>query len=190
MNLSASSVARPPIRSSAWAWALALPLLATLSGCGPEDPNSFAPECVPVGILGEAADLTTYSGPSHDLSTLAVQASIAGVNGSCSNAQQGHALHTSVSVVISVVRGPAATRRDITVPYFVAVVQGSTIISKHDLSIEANFPPNVDRLALRSDPLVLDLPISRRMSSGSYRLEVGLQLTPEQLAYNREHMAH
>ncbi len=161
--------------------------LALLSGCGPDDPNAFAPDCAPVGILSDGADLTVYAGPSHDISTLVTQASVVGVNGSCSNAEKGHALHTSVSVVISVMRGPAASQRDVTIPYFIAVLRGGTIVSKHDLGIEAHFPPNVDRLALRSDPLVLELPISRRMSSDSYRLEVGLQLTPEQLAYNREH---
>ena len=161
--------------------------LALLSGCGPEDPNSFAPECAPVGILSEGADLTTYAGPSRDISTMVTQASVVGVNGSCSNAQKGHALHTNVSVVITVLRGPAASQRDITIPYFIAVVQGSSIVSKHDLTIAAHFPANVDRLALKSDPLILELPISRRMSSDSYRLEVGLQLTPEQLAYNRQH---
>ena len=169
----------------------ALPLLAgvgLLFGCGAEDPNGFAPQCVPVGILAEGADLTSYAGPSHDLSTLVTQASLVGVNGSCSNAQQGHALHTEASVVISVLRGPAASAHDVTVPYFVALLHGSDIVSKTERSIDAHFPPNVDRLALRSDPLVLELPISRRMSSDSYRLEFGLQLTPEQLAYNREHL--
>ena len=182
-----------PSASSACSWTrilAALGGLATLSACGPEDPNAFAPECVPVGILAEAADLTTYAGPSRDLSTLVTQAGIAGVNGTCSDARQGHALHTEASVVISVLRGPAATARDVRIPYFIALLHGGTIVSKHDLSIEANFPPNVDRLALKSDPLIVDLPISRRMDSNSYRLEVGLQLTPEQLAYNREHMPH
>ena len=182
MNQSASALSR---------LSRALPLLGAMTllfGCGPDNPNAFAPECVPVGILAEGADLTSYAGPSHDLSTLVTQASLIGVNGSCSNAEQGHALHTEASVVISVLRGPAARARDVTVPYFVALLHGSSIVSKTDRSIEAHFPPNVDRLALRSDPLVLELPISRRMSSESYRLEFGLQLTPEQLAYNREHL--
>ncbi len=162
--------------------------LAALAGCGPDDPNAFAPECVPVGILAEAADATSYDGPSHDLATLVTQASVAGINGSCSDADHGHALHTSASVVITVMRGPAAMSRHVSIPYFVALLHGSEIVQKHALSIEADFPPNVDRLALKSEPLVLDLPISRRMSSDAYRLEVGLQLTPQQLAYNREHM--
>ena len=161
---------------------------ALLASCGPEDPNAFAPECVPVGILAQAADMTTYAGPSHDLATLVTQASIVAVNGTCSNADRGHGLHTEANVTITVLRGPAATAHDVTVPYFVAVLHGGQIVAKHELRIEAHFPPNVDRLALKSDPLLLDLPISRRMSSDAYRLEVGLQLTPDQLAYNREHM--
>jgi hypothetical protein len=164
--------------------------LLALSACGPDNPDSFAPECVPVGILAEAADMSSYAGPSRDVATLVTQASVSGVNGTCRDADKGHALHTEASVVITVLRGPAATERDITIPYFVAVLHGADIVAKHNRTIEAHFPPNVDRLALKSDPLVLDLPISRRMSSDSYRLEVGLQLTPEQLAFNRAHMPH
>ena len=162
--------------------------LAMLSGCGPQDPDAFAPECVPVGILAPAADLTTYAGPSHDISTMVTQASIVAVGGTCSDAQHGHALHTEAQITITVLRGPAATAREVQIPYFVAVLHGSEIVDKHALSLDARFPPNVDRLALKSEPLVLELPISRRMSSDSYRLEVGLQLTPDQLAYNRQHM--
>ena len=167
--------------------AFAVAVLATVSACGPDDPNAFAPDCVPVGILGQAADLSSFAGPSRDLDTLVTQASIAGVSGACSNAEKGRALATRVSVTIGVMRGPAATARHVTIPYFVAVLHGNDIVSKHMLSIEADFPSNVDRLALRSAPLELTLPISRRMSSASYRLEVGLQLTPAQLAYNRAH---
>ena len=166
----------------------ALSGLASLSGCGPQDPNSFAPQCVPVGILAQAADLSTYAGPSQDLDTLVTHASVEGVQGSCSDAEQGHALHTEASVIIGIMRGPAATGQHVTVPYFIALLHGSTIIAKHNRTIQADFPPNVDRLALKSEPLVLDLPISRRMNSDAYRLEVGLQLTPAQLAYNRQHM--
>ena len=91
-------------------------------------------------------------------------------------------------MTIGVQRGPAASYRTVTLPYFVAVLHGDQIVSKHDLTLDATFPPNADRLALKSDPLELELPISRRMSSASYRLEVGFQLSPEQLAYNRAHM--
>ena len=162
--------------------------LVALSSCGPDNPNAFAPECVPVGILADAADLSTYSGPSRDLATMVTHASIAAIGGTCSNAENGHALQTSINVTIGVQRGPAASYRTVSLPYFVALLHGDRIVEKHDLSIEATFPPNADRLALKSDPLELELPITRRMSSDSYRLEVGFQLSPEQLAYNRAHM--
>ena len=185
MNLPIPCVGVPRLRVLA-----ALAALSALGACTTEDPNTFAPECVPVGILAPAADLTTYAGPSRDLATLVTQASVVAVGGTCSDADQGHALHTAANVTITVLRGPAAGTRDITIPYFIAVLHNNRIVDKHALRIEAHFPPNVDRLALKSDPLVLDLPISRRMNSADWRLEVGLQLTPDQLAYNREHMPH
>ncbi|MCQ8241589.1 hypothetical protein [Rhizosaccharibacter radicis] len=168
---------------------LPLGLLAALpAGCGPSDENAFAPTCAPVGILADAADYSDYGGHDADLTTLVSQGSITGVAGKCANNNPGTQLHTVVHVDMAVTRGPAAPGRDITIPYFIAVTRDGRILNKQSLTAVAHFPPNGTRVALSTEPTVLDLPVSRTRDGTSYRLEVGFQLTPAQLSYNQSHL--
>jgi len=166
-------------------------LAASLAGCASDNPNAFAPACAPVGILGVAADYSDYgnSGAATvaDLSRLVSQGSIIGVSGHCSDAAGGTQLHTAVQVSMAISRGPVAPSGTIPVPYFIAVLQNGNIVSKQNLTANANFPSNADNVSVKTDPVTFDLPVSRHRPSSSYRIEVGFQLTPEQIAYNRAH---
>ena len=163
--------------------------LTPLAGCGEQnDSDQFAPACAPVGILGEAADYSDY-GPADvpDLGRLVAQGSIRGVSGHCSSAANGTKLHTVVRVQLAITRGPAAAGSRLAVPYFVAVLRDGAVLSKQSLVATAEFPDNGDKVALQTDPLVLDLPVSRAHPGTSYRIEVGFQLGEAELAYNRAH---
>jgi hypothetical protein len=83
-------------------------------------------------------------------------------------------------------RGPAATTREMQVPYFIGVFEGDEILDKKVIPIPLVFPPNVDRLALDTQDVELDLPISSVKSGAVYTVRVGFQLTPDQLALNRK----
>ncbi len=172
--------------------ACAAPVLATalLSGCGPQNPDAFAPACASVGLLAEAADYTDY-GPDRvsrpDLSRLLSHGSIIGVSGHCSNAAGGTALHTVVQVQMAIDRGPAATGSSLDIPYFLAVTLDGTVVSKLGLAAHAQFPDNGDKVLVKTDPVALDLPVTRHRPGSAYRIEVGFQLSPQQLDYNRAH---
>ncbi len=176
-----------PAVAAALAQALAL---APLAGCGEDlDADSFAPACAPVGLLAEAADYSDYGpGPVQDLSRLVAQGSIRGVTGHCSSAAHGTQLHTVVRVQLAINRGPVAPGSSLAVPYFIAVLRDGAVLSKQSLVAIAEFPDNGDRVALQTDPVAFDLPVSRTHPGTSYRIEVGFQLTPAQLAYNRAHL--
>lgn len=165
--------------------------LMLLGGCEAEDPNGFAPVCAPVGILAEAADFTDY-GPGAtmvpDLSRLVSQGSIVGVSGQCTNIAGGTQLHTVIRVQLAVTRGPVGSSSSLSVPYFYAVTRDGAVVDKQSLVALAQFPDNGDRVLVRTDPVTLDLPVTRAHPSTSYRIEVGFQLTPQQLAYNRAHL--
>jgi hypothetical protein len=170
---------------------LPLGLLALLpAGCGPSDENGFAPACAPVGILGDAADYTDYGSAQEDLTTLVSQGSIVAVNGKCASNKLANNLHTVIRLDMAVTRGPAAQSRDIAVPYFIAVTDRGSIVNKQTLVAQAHFPANGTRVLVTTDPMVLDLPMSRRHPSTDYRIEVGFQLTPQQLEHNRTHRRH
>lgn len=185
------------IRASRWFLGRA-PALATcalplflLAGCGAEDPDSFAPVCAPVGILAEAADYSDYGsgGPVvPDLSRLVSHGSITAVSGHCSNAQEKTVLHTEVQLQLAVTRGPVAQGSAISVPYFIAVTRDGAVISKQSLQAVAQFPDNGDKVLVKTDPVSLDIPVTRAKPGTSYRIEVGFQLTSQQLDYNRAHL--
>lgn len=167
--------------------ACATPLLA---GCGPQDPDSFAPACAPVGILAEAADYSDYgqSGRGPDLSRLVSQGSITGVSGHCSSSDHGTTLHTVIQLQLAITRGPIAAGSKLSVPYFIAVTQNGAVISKQTLTALAQFPDNGDKVLVNTDTVAMDLPVTRARPGTSYRIEVGFQLTAQQLDYNRAHL--
>jgi hypothetical protein len=171
---------------------LPLAAFAMLASCAPDNPDAFAPACAPVGILGEAADYSDYGGAEAraDLSRLIAHGSITGVSGHCSAAANNTALHTEIRLDLAITRGPAAPGRTLSVPYFIAVTRDGRVITKQSLVATAQFPDNGDRVLVRTDPVTLDLPVSRAKPGASYRIEVGFQLTSAQLGYNRAHLTH
>ncbi len=199
MNLSKPIRASWPVLPRALS-ACAAPLLPSfllsgllgglLSGCGPQNPDAFAPACASVGLLAEAADYTDYGADGFarpDLSRLVSHGSIVGVSGHCSNAAGGTALHTVVQVQMAIDRGPAAAGSSLDIPYFIAVTLDGAVVSKLPLAARAQFPDNGDKVLVKTDPVALDLPVTRRRPGSAYRIEVGFQLSEQQLDYNRAH---
>lgn len=169
---------------------LLAPLLTIgLAGCENGDPNAFAPACAPVGILGDAADYSDYGAAETrpDLSKLVAHGSILGVSGHCSSAANGTMLHTQIRLDMGITRGPATAASTLPIPYFIAVTRDGAVISKQSLVAQAQFPGNADRVLVRTDPIGLDLPVTRAHPGTSYRIEVGFQLDAAQLDYNRSH---
>lgn len=162
--------------------ALVLPLF----GCGPE-PNTFAPQCPVARLVPSLADMTRYAGPgpAHDLTDLILQARVTAVNGKCQPGDDKSILLASVQVSISVQRGPAMQGREADVPVFLAVTEGENVRDKQVFPVHVVFPPNVDRLALTSADIDLNLPVSEKKTGAAYGVIAGFQLTPDELAANR-----
>jgi hypothetical protein len=93
-----------------------------------------------------------------------------------------------VQLQLAVTRGPVAQGSAISVPYFIAVTRDGAVISKQSLQAVAQFPDNGDKVLVKTDPVSLDLPVTRARPGTSYRIEVGFQLTSQQLDYNRAHL--
>jgi hypothetical protein len=164
--------------------ALPVLMLAPLFGCGPGK-NEFAPACPVAVLVPTLADLTRFNGAGRDLTDLIVQARIVQVNGSCSPGSTG-TLAASVSISITIQRGPSMSGRDADVPVFVAVTRGEDVLDKQMLPVHISFPPNVDRVSVTSNPINLSLPVGDGVSGPSYRVIAGFQLTPEEVDANRQ----
>jgi hypothetical protein len=163
----------------------AVPLLGlvALSACGPRV-AIFAPTCPTTGILRDAADLTRFRGTGTDLTDMVIDGRITGLAGKCMLDDRTH-LHTVISVGMDLTRGPANTTRTDDVTYFVAVAQGDTILDKRTFVLPIGFARNVEQIRLTGDPVNIVLPVDAKTSGASYRILVGFQLTPQELAFNR-----
>lgn len=163
-------------------WAV-LSLLAGLAACAP-DVDQFAPPCPQAGILPGAGDLTRWRGAGRDITDQVLQARITGVKGECQRADP-KTLRATVSVRMTLGRGPSASGRTAEVTYFVAVAQGARILDKQDYPLRVQFPPNTERVDVSGDDVTLRLPISPQKSGSAYTVWAGFQLTPEQLQGNQ-----
>lgn len=165
---------------------LALPLLA--SGCQTQsDSIAFAPACPVVEIPGEAADYYQYTGSEHDLSHLVVRSALREVVGSCADGAH-RTVVTNMQVGLHVVRGPASKVNFVNIPYFVAVVYNGEIKSKKEFIAHIEFDGGELQKITSTRNIPITLPISRRIHSDQYHIEIGFQLTQAQLDFNRAHL--
>jgi hypothetical protein len=164
----------------------AIPLLP-LFGCGPGR-NEFAPLCPTPRLIPALADITRYRspGPTHDITDLILQARVAAVNGTCEAGDDKSKLPVKVKITLSIQRGPAMQGRDADVPVFLAVTEGDAVRDKKVFPLHLVFPPNVDRLTIASQEIDMDLPVSPGKSGAAYSIIAGFQLTPDELAVNRQ----
>lgn len=182
------SMPRPSRRGALPTAALpALLLLAPLAGCGGDDKQpQFAPACPQAGIVRDAADLSRYGSGGRDLTDLVLDGRVTGVRGSCAPGDTKDTVKTTLQVVIELTRGPAARGRAAEAGYFVAVVDGERILDKRTFNLRAEFPANTDRIRLSGDEVELTLPVSATKTAAAYRVLVGFQLQPAELALNRQ----
>ncbi len=161
-----------------------LAVLSSVSACDQADLPAFAPICPQTGILRDGADLSQYRGAGADLTDLVLDGRITGLSGKCSLDDRTH-LRTVISVSMELTRGPAAKGPQAAVTYFVSVAKGDAILDKKDYTVAVTFPRNSDKLRLTGDRVDLVLPVDEHLTGAAYRILVGYQLTPEQLALNR-----
>ncbi len=162
-------------------------LLVTASGlaaCGGSDRPQFAPACPVTGILGDAADLTEFRSAGTDLTDMVVDGRITGLSGKCSYVDGEH-LATVLSVDLELTRGPAMQGRTTDVTYFVSVSKGDAILDKRDYTLHVTFDRNNGKLRLRGDEIDLSIPTPGKVTGADYRILVGFQLSPAELAFNR-----
>jgi len=167
---------------------VAVPLV--LAGCGPAR-NQFAPACPRPAFLAEAADLDRYRagvapGAGHDLTDLVLHGRIVAVTGSCKPGDKKDQLAVALTASVELTRGPAMQGAEADAPVFVLVAEGDTILDKRIYPLRVAFPSNVDRMTLNSNEIDLILPVRPEKSGAAYTILVGFQLTPDELAVNRQ----
>lgn len=179
-----------PVAALALAGCQTLGLTSGGTGEAPRN-TSLRADCPNVGSPTDTADLVRFRTPdSRDLTDLVVAARITALDGSCRFVNRQTAVEVTLTMGLEIARGPAATGRSLSLPYFVAVAaDGERILDKAVYAIAAEFPANTQRLRVRGEEIRLTLPVSETQRAAGYSVFVGFQLTEQELALNRSRIA-
>ena len=157
--------------------------LAALAGCESQQANP-AP-CPQALILTEASRLIEFDGPEA-LENIAYSGEIASARASCRYFED-EPIVASLDIDFAFGAGPKAeaTRREF--QYFVAVTRKDVaVIEKQVFPVKVRFKRGEDRADVREEIAEIVIPrATERVSGSNFEIIVGLELTEDQLAWNR-----
>ncbi len=124
-------------------------------------------------------------GPGRDPTDVVLEVEIAGIGTGCDFSSRNTVVTVSTNIGITATRGPASQGEAVgSVNYFIAVLdRQQTILQKRVFDASIKLPVGTRRGGV-ADQTVQTIPLDGRRS-GEYEILVGLQLTEEQLRYNR-----
>jgi hypothetical protein len=172
-------------------FALILALLApALGGCSLFQ-HVDKPTCPRLSIPADADRLTRFRpGPGRDLTDVRFQVRIASYDGSCIYDKDTRKMTVSVRVGFTALLGPAATGRNATIEYFVAVPgYFPSPQAKQVLRFPITFPPGVNQADFKDDNIDVIVPVRDLSNLDKQEIFIGLQLVAADLDYNRTHPA-
>lgn len=158
--------------------------LSSLAACGdsPPAPVAFCPQ---PAVLQQANTRTVFLPGRQDVAAEVTTAHITGVAGACTLAQAKHLLRVTFRAGFAASNGPANKSTKLTLPYFVAISQGDTLISKTLYQITLNFDGNVTATSAASKPITIEL--SNVPQAAATEVLIGFQMTPDEVAYAAAH---
>ncbi|MBF0560456.1 MAG: hypothetical protein HQL37_00295 [Alphaproteobacteria bacterium] len=187
--------------------------LALLGGACSSSEKAETLVCPVVNIDRTTSALTRFrDGPGHDLTDVVLSAEIEKYEGDCGYNKGG--VDVSLMVSFRLNRGPAAINYSMPqdLEYFVAVAKQRPvtavqppatpqrpvaeaepakdfdILNKEIFKIPVKFPTGIEGITYRDDAVAVSIPLKNKKDfADSYRVYVGLQLSPDQLKYNRAH---
>lgn len=156
----------------------------TVAGCSS---SKEAALCPGAAALVEASTLTVFpagttSDPSHALYQVAVNS----VTSDCDIDKHEQTADASLEIHFTATRTLTGEAAQYRVPYFVAVRQGPDIISKKVFWATFSFPPGGTAVAFTEDVDSTVVKIATDKQSYDYQILTGLQLTRDELEYNRK----
>jgi len=148
-------------------------------------PKPEMPPPCPRAVVGEnAGRLTRFSGAGKDPANVVFEAEIADLAGSCVYNEDSIDVDLQIQLIAS--RGPAATDDSAKFNYFVAVARtDKTILSRDAFDAVIELAGNQTRNQT-VEQLEQTIPIAKGGSGADLVIVVGLEMTPEELEFNRK----
>ncbi|MBL8704444.1 MAG: hypothetical protein JNM30_06365 [Rhodospirillales bacterium] len=163
----------------------ALALLAGFAGVGPAlaDPE----DCPDFGLVPELTRLTQFkNGPGRTLDDVRYDIVVRNF-GQAICGMKDRKVRVSVRLEFAVERGRAEQGSRIEFAYFVAIRHRVTgdIVTKEVFPVAFNLPQGRDNVVIEEELEQVTIPIKKDEEGRYYAILVGLQLTEEQLEFNR-----
>lgn len=163
--------------------ALILAVGGALSGCSWFKGDYDDGKCPVVAIPDDLSHVSHFKGAGTDFANVTVTALLTDAKGGCTFDKAGITVDLDVSLIARL--GPAAVERTADFAYFVAILDGSgTIVAKQVFPAPITFADNQNRRG-SIESISQRIPLRDYKQAGKYRVEVGFQLTQEELMYNR-----
>jgi len=161
---------------------LLLAIAAPLAACS----HKGVDNCPGVSSVVETSVATVFGpGPSRDPSNILYTIEISGLKSSCDFDKSAENSQTNLEITFRGTRAPNGAAAHYRVPYFVAVSQSDRIVSKRVFSADLGFEPGETSTTFTDTIGAVNVRAGREKHTFDYEILAGLQLTKEQLQYNR-----
>ncbi len=163
-----------------------LGMMAACSTLDEPEPPSARP-CPQARVLGNADQVTYFrDGPGRDVLDIEYEAQIIELAGECVYRRDG-TLAATFSPAFRITLGAADNDRRAEFSYFVAIVRraDSAVLNKEVFPVAVEAPPNQSQIRFRDGEVSLSLPLKEGETGAGFQVLLGLQLSEEQLEYNR-----
>jgi hypothetical protein len=165
--------------------AIALSGLAAvlLAGCQADKTGS----CPTMTALVSASEESVFVPKSTpDPSNLLYTVEITSVKGDCDVDKKATSADVSLSMHFRATRAPSGASAEYSVPYFVAVTEGTDrVLAKKEFNVQFAFAPGQATADFDDSIASTQVTAKGEKKTYDYQVLVGLQLTKEQLEYNR-----
>jgi hypothetical protein len=164
--------------------AIAAALALGLASCGSDRPKGFI--CPASGALIDTASLTALPAGSTDPSAMLYRVDIKRVISDCDYDPETNTITARIQVDFTATRPPGGESAQLTIPYFIGVAEGSEIDDKKMYQVQFAFAPGQASQVFSDRVENFIFKPSPDKHSTDYEFLAGLQLTQEQLDYNRK----
>jgi hypothetical protein len=145
-------------------------------------------DCPTITGVTDASVATIFRpGTTADPANVLYTVEITGVSGTCEMDKKETTSDANVEISFRATRAPSGGEAHYTVPYFVAVTDGSVrMLAKRTYSIRIDFAPGQTTATANDTVGSAHLDVAKGKHPYDYQVLVGLQLTKAELDYNRQ----
>lgn len=153
-----------------------------LVACASQD--EAPPVCPEAILIKDAERLVKFEGPGRDLTDVLFELDINEVQLVCE--YDDDVIESALGIRFIAARGPADRDRTASFSYFVAIgTPEREILAREEFDLTIPFEGNRTRVVALEE-IFPNIPLRPGRDGDDYLVYIGLQLTPDELQYNRE----